>query len=44
LLSGEATNANLIVFDLSRLGHEPTIYSTRGEHYNNYTTDLVSNW
>jgi len=30
MLSGEAANTNLIVFDLTRLGLEPTIYRTRG--------------
>jgi hypothetical protein len=32
VLSGEATNTNFIVFDLTRPGLEPTIYLTRGEH------------
>ena len=31
MLSGEATNTNFIVFGLSRLWLEPTIYRTRGE-------------
>jgi hypothetical protein len=40
-LSEEATNINLIVFGLTRSGHEPTIYRTVGEHANHYTTDAV---
>ena len=39
MLSREATNANFIVFGLTRLGLEPTIYRTQGEHANHYTTD-----
>ena len=41
VLSGEATHTNFIVFDLSRSMLKPTIYCTRGEHANNYTTDAV---
>jgi len=41
MLSGEATNTNLIVFGLTRTGLEPTIYCTRGEHSNYYATDVV---
>ena len=41
VLSGEATNTNFIVFGLTRSGLEPTIYRTRGEHTNHYTTDAV---
>ena len=37
--SGEATNTNLIVFDLTRSGLETMIYHTREEHPNHYTTD-----
>ena len=37
----EATNANFIVFSLTRSGIEPMIYCTWGEHANNYTTDAV---
>ena len=33
-LAGEATNANFIVFGLSRRVLEPTIYNTRNEHAN----------
>jgi hypothetical protein len=44
VLSGEATNTNFIVFGLTRPGHEPTIYSTRGEHANQYATDAVKYW
>jgi hypothetical protein len=39
MLSGEATNTNLIVFGLTRPGIEPTIYHTQGEHANHYATD-----
>jgi len=41
LKSGEATNTNFIVFGLTRPGLESTIYRTRGEHANHYTTDAV---
>ena len=40
-VSGEATNTNFIIFGLTRPGLEPTIYRTRGEHANHYTTDAV---
>jgi hypothetical protein len=40
-LSGDATNTNFKVFSLTQLGCEPTIYRTRGEHTNHYTTDAV---
>jgi hypothetical protein len=43
MLSGEATSTNFIVFGLTRPGLEPTIYRTRGEHANHYTTDAVKN-
>ena len=43
VLSGEATNNNLKVFGLTRPGLKPTIYRTRGEHANHYTTDAVLN-
>jgi hypothetical protein len=39
VLSGEATNTNLIVFGLTQPGLEPTIYRIRGEHTNHYRTD-----
>jgi hypothetical protein len=42
VLSGEATNINFIVFGLTRPVLEPTIYRTRGEHANHYTTDAVT--
>jgi hypothetical protein len=42
MLRGEATNISFIVFGLTRLGLEPTIYHTRGEHANHYTTEVVS--
>jgi len=32
VLTGEATNTNFIVFDLTRPGLETTIYRTRGEY------------
>ena len=41
VLSGEATNTNVIVFVLTRSGLEPTIFRTRREHANYYTTDVV---
>jgi hypothetical protein len=41
VLSGEATNGNLIVFGLTPSVLEPTIYHTQGEHANHYTTDAV---
>ena len=41
-IGGEATNTNFIVFGLTRRGLEPTIYRTRGEHANHYTTDVLS--
>jgi hypothetical protein len=41
MLSGEATYTNFIVFGLTQPGLEPTIYRTRGEHANHYTTDAV---
>jgi len=41
MLSGEATNTNLIVFDLTRSGLEPMIYRTRGGNANNYTSNAV---
>ena len=41
MLSGEALNTNFIVFGLTLSGFESTIYHTRGEHANQYTTDAV---
>ena len=41
VLSGEATNTNFIVFDLTRSGLESTIYRTQGEHAND-TTEVVA--
>jgi hypothetical protein len=43
MLSGEATHINFIVFGLTRLGLEPTIYRTRGEHANHYFSVLYIN-
>jgi hypothetical protein len=31
----------ILAFGLTRSGLEPTIYRTRGEHTNHYTTDAV---
>ena len=42
MLSGEATNTNFIVFSLTHFFLEPTIYRTRGEQANHYTTDGLS--
>ena len=42
MLSGEAKKIQqFIVFGLTRSGVESTIYRTRGEHSNHYTTDAV---
>ena len=41
MLSKEATNINFIVFGLIRSGFEPTIYLTRDQYANYYTTDAV---
>ena len=43
LLNREATNTNFIVFHLTRPWLEPTIYHTRFENANYYTTDAVYN-
>ena len=45
VLSREATHTctNFIVFGLIWSRHEPTIYHTRSEHANHYTTDAVLN-
>ena len=42
MLSGEATNTNFIVFDLTQPGLEPMIYHIQGEHAYYYTTDTVT--
>jgi hypothetical protein len=42
VLSREATNTNFIFLGLTQPGLEPTIYCTRGEHANYYTTDAVT--
>jgi hypothetical protein len=42
VLNGEATHTNVIVFGLTQPGLESTIYHTRGEHANHYTTDDFS--
>ena len=41
MISGEASNTNIIEFGLTRMGLEPIIYRTRVEHTNHYTTDVV---
>ena len=41
MLSGVATHTNYIVFGLIRSGLESTIYHTRDEYANHYTTDAV---
>jgi len=41
VFSEEARNTNHIVFGFTQSG--PTIYHTRGEHANHYTTDAVNN-
>ena len=41
MLSGEEPNTNIIVFGLTGLWLELTIYRTQGEHANHYTTDAV---
>jgi len=41
MLSGEAINTNLIRFDLTRPGLQPTICRMQGEHANYYTTDTI---
>jgi hypothetical protein len=41
VLSGEATNTNFIVFGMTGPGLKPTIYRSRGEHVDHYTTDGV---
>jgi hypothetical protein len=38
VLSREATNTNVIAFDLNRSGLKPTIYRTH-DHANHYTID-----
>jgi hypothetical protein len=40
----EAINTNFIIFGLTRSVLEPTIFCTRGEYANHYTTDTVSLW
>jgi hypothetical protein len=37
-----AAYTNLIIFGFTRTRLEPTIYHTRGEHANNFTTDAVN--
>ena len=42
MLRGEVTHTNFIIFGLTQPGLKPTIYRTRGEHANHYTTDAVT--
>jgi hypothetical protein len=42
MASRELKHTNCIIFDLTRSGREPTIYRTRGEHADHYTTDAAS--
>jgi hypothetical protein len=46
VLSTEATNTNFIIFGFTGLGLKSTIYRTRDEHVDHYTTDavLISNF
>ena len=41
MLSGEASNNNVIVFGLIHSGLEHTTYRTRGEHADHFTIDGV---
>ena len=41
LAEKQATHTNFIVFGLTQAALEPTVYRTRGEHANHYTTDAV---
>ena len=41
LAKKQQINTNFIVFGLIRTRLKPTIYRTRGEHANHYTTDAV---
>jgi hypothetical protein len=41
-LAGETTYTNFLICVLIRPEFEPTIYRTRGEHVNHYTSDTVS--
>ena len=43
IIIGKAANTNFIVFSLTRQRLELTIYRTRGEHANHYTTDADPN-
>ena len=43
VLRREAANAIFLVFGLTQPGLKFTIYHTRGEHANHYTTDAVQN-
>jgi hypothetical protein len=41
VLSGEATNTNFIIFDLTQSGLEHKIYRTQEEQANHYTTEII---
>jgi hypothetical protein len=41
MLRGEASNTKILVFDLTPLGLEPTIYISPDEHAIHYTNDAV---
>ena len=41
LLIKDAANTNFIVIGVTQPGLEPTIYHTRVEHANHYTTDAA---
>jgi hypothetical protein len=41
VLGREATHTNVIVVGLTRSWFEPTMYCTRGQHTNHYTTNVV---
>ena len=44
LLNDVCLAEEIIVFGLIRLGLEPTVYRSRGEHVSHYTTDAVHNY
>ena len=41
MLCGELENTNFIVYTLTKPGMELTIYDTRGNHANHYTTEEI---
>jgi len=44
MLSGEAANTSVIVFDLTQLKLEPVIYHNLVKHANHYPTDMAFNF